>query len=171
MRYLTKLCPAPLDCTHYYSGCFREWSVSSGAERVVLEQSCLWAAWNPSSWRLISVGKQKPNSIIWRAPLLTGNVSVYQVLFLQSMSAGLLSFITSLEPDVFQNLEFTGHNPLRVLRRNWRPRCYWIRSGCSPLKNQYSGFPGGAVVESLPASAGDTGSSPGLGGSHMPRSN
>ena len=33
------------------------------------------------------------------------------------------------------------------------------------------GFPGGAVVESPPASAGDTGSSPGLGGSHMPRSN
>ena len=33
------------------------------------------------------------------------------------------------------------------------------------------GFPGGAVVESLPADAGDTGSSPGLGGSHMPWSN
>ena len=32
-------------------------------------------------------------------------------------------------------------------------------------------FPGGAVVENLPANAGDTGSSPGLGGSHMPRSN
>ena len=32
------------------------------------------------------------------------------------------------------------------------------------------GFPGGAVVQSLPANAGDTGSSPGLGGSHMPRS-
>ena len=32
------------------------------------------------------------------------------------------------------------------------------------------GFPGGAVVESLPANAGDTGSCPGLGGSHMPRS-
>ena len=32
------------------------------------------------------------------------------------------------------------------------------------------GFPGGAVVGSLPANAGDTGSSPGLGGSHMPRS-
>ena len=31
------------------------------------------------------------------------------------------------------------------------------------------GFPGGAVVENLPADAGDTGSSPGLGGSHMPR--
>ncbi|KAJ8783826.1 hypothetical protein J1605_008869 [Eschrichtius robustus] len=34
-----------------------------------------------------------------------------------------------------------------------------------------SGFPGGTVVENLPANAGDTGSSPGLGGSHMPRSN
>ena len=33
------------------------------------------------------------------------------------------------------------------------------------------GFPGGAVVETLPASAGDTGSSPGLGESRMPRSN
>ena len=33
------------------------------------------------------------------------------------------------------------------------------------------GFPGGAVVEKLPANAGDMGSSPGLGGSHMPWSN
>ena len=33
------------------------------------------------------------------------------------------------------------------------------------------GFPGGAVVENLPANAGDTGSSPGLGRSHVPRSN
>ena len=32
------------------------------------------------------------------------------------------------------------------------------------------GFPGGAVVENLPANAGDTGSSPGLGRSQMPRS-
>ena len=32
------------------------------------------------------------------------------------------------------------------------------------------GFPGGTVVENLPANAGDTGSSPGLGRSHMPRS-
>ena len=32
-------------------------------------------------------------------------------------------------------------------------------------------LPGGAVVGNLPASAGDTGSSPDLGRSHMPRSN
>ena len=40
-----------------------------------------------------------------------------------------------------------------------------------PFKNFAPGFPGGVVVESLPANAGDAGSSPGLGGSHMPRSN
>ena len=39
------------------------------------------------------------------------------------------------------------------------------------LKLQKKGFPGGAVVENLPANAGDAGSSPGLGRSHMPRSN
>ena len=38
------------------------------------------------------------------------------------------------------------------------------------IKN-YRGFPGGAVVENLPANAGDTGSRSGLGRSHMPRSN
>ena len=32
-------------------------------------------------------------------------------------------------------------------------------------------FPGGAVVENPPANAGDTGSIPGPGRSHMPRSN
>ena len=37
-------------------------------------------------------------------------------------------------------------------------------------KKNRKGFPGGAVVENLPANAGDTGSSPGLGGSHMPQS-
>ena len=37
------------------------------------------------------------------------------------------------------------------------------------LRKHEPGFPGGAVVENLPANAGDTGSSPGLGRSHMPR--
>ena len=32
-------------------------------------------------------------------------------------------------------------------------------------------FPGGAVLGNLPANAGDTGSSPGPGRSHMPGSN
>ena len=38
-------------------------------------------------------------------------------------------------------------------------------------KKVLQGFPGGAVVENLPANAGDTGSSPDLGRSHMPQSN
>ena len=38
------------------------------------------------------------------------------------------------------------------------------------VKNKIEGFPGGAVVENLPANAGNTGSSPGLGRSQMPRS-
>ena len=37
-------------------------------------------------------------------------------------------------------------------------------------KNKWD-FPGGSVVKNLPANAGDTGSSPGLGRSHMPWSN
>ena len=37
-------------------------------------------------------------------------------------------------------------------------------------KQKSRGFPGGAVVGNLPANAGDAGSSPGLGGSHMLRS-
>ena len=45
----------------------------------------------------------------------------------------------------------------------------WVPN--SPIKKERLGFPSGAVVENLPANARDTGSSPGLGRSHMPRSN
>ena len=38
-------------------------------------------------------------------------------------------------------------------------------------KDMSVGFPGGSVVKNPPANAGDTGSSPGPGRSHMPRSN
>ena len=38
-------------------------------------------------------------------------------------------------------------------------------------KEDVGGFPGGAMVENLPANAGDTGLSPGLGRSHMLWSN
>ena len=45
-----------------------------------------------------------------------------------------------------------------------------IKCEKSSFKSKCQGFPGGAVVENLPANAGDTGLSPGLGRSHMPRS-
>ena len=38
-------------------------------------------------------------------------------------------------------------------------------------RNESKDFPGGAVVKNPPANAGDTGSSPGPGRSHMPQSN
>ena len=41
----------------------------------------------------------------------------------------------------------------------------------SCFKNVCGDFPGGTVVKNLPANAGDRGSSPGPGRSHMPRSN
>ena len=48
--------------------------------------------------------------------------------------------------------------------------------GCFSFKNKainhgIQGFPGGAVVKNPPASAGNTGSSPGRGRSHMRWSN
>ena len=46
-------------------------------------------------------------------------------------------------------------------------RVFAVNREYSPLR----GFLGGAVVENLPANAGDTGSGPGLGRSHMLRSN
>ena len=39
------------------------------------------------------------------------------------------------------------------------------------LKVNYRDFPGGAVVKNQPANAGDTGSIPGPGRSHLPWSN
>ena len=74
---------------------------------------------------------------------------------------------------------FSNHNSLRLeinyREKNVKNTNTW-RLNNTLLNNQYitkeiRGFPGGAVVENLPANAGDTGSSPGLGKSHMPRSN
>ena len=56
-----------------------------------------------------------------------------------------------------QETHFRPRDTYRLKMRGW--------------KKIFQGFPGGAVVENLPANAGDTGSSPGLGRSHMPRSN
>ena len=60
-----------------------------------------------------------------------------------------------------------------VLVKQKMSESYWnfFKSLSLELKTKLTGFPGGAVVENLPANAGDTGSSPGPGRSHMPRSN
>ena len=47
----------------------------------------------------------------------------------------------------------------------------FLGSGGTFKKKEHGDFPGGAVVEKPPANAGDAGSSPGPGRSHMPPSN
>ena len=53
------------------------------------------------------------------------------------------------------------------------PHClvHFSREESSVSKLKTRDFPGGTVVKNPPANAGDTGSSPGLGRSHMPWSN
>ena len=58
---------------------------------------------------------------------------------------------------LYINKSNTSGSPRPLLTKHTESHCW--------------GFPGGAVVENLPANAGDTGLSPGLGRSHMLRSN
>ena len=72
---------------------------------------------------------------------------------------------------------------LPLLEGVWAQLCamahplYWMGQQAYPsflgryLKSLRLGFPGGTVVKNPPANAGDMGSTPGPGRSHMPRSN
>ena len=70
-----------------------------------------------------------------------------------------------------------------IIAKIWK-ELKWILAGklknCSFIHSQWNtmqllkrmrSFPGGTVVKNPGTNAGDTGSSPGLGRSHMPRSN
>ena len=57
----------------------------------------------------------------------------------------------------------------KIKRRSVKPEL--LISNWNLLKSCIWDFPGGAVVKNLPANAGDTGSTPGPGRSHMPRNN
>ena len=70
-----------------------------------------------------------------------------------------------------QLLASTQRNPKNIMLNKRSHRRIYIVFLNTALKIGIWGFPGGAVVENLPANAGDTGASPGLGRSHMPRSN
>ena len=76
-----------------------------------------------------------------------------------------------------QETHFRPRDTYRLKVRGWKKIFHangnQKKAGVAILisdKIDFKGFPGGAVVENLPADAGDTGSSPGLGRSHMPRS-
>ena len=67
---------------------------------------------------------------------------------------------------IYCSVNFSGANTKVYL--NYIPNKYKLFHEEFP---KFGGFPGGAVVKNPPANAGDTGSSPGPGRSHMPRSN
>ena len=64
-----------------------------------------------------------------------------------------------------QETHFRPRDTYRLKVRGWK-KIFHVNGN---QKKAGVGFPGGAVVENLPANAGDAGSSPGLGRSHMPR--
>ena len=54
----------------------------------------------------------------------------------------------------------------------WKTKKFvWRTARCLGLEYEVLGFPGGTVVKNPPANAGDMGSSPATGRSHMPRNN
>ena len=85
-------------------------------------------------------------------------------LEVQGQGVGRVGFSKGLSPSLADghllSVASTGLSSVHVY-----PWCLFL------FLKRFQGFPGGAVVESLPASAGDTGSSPGLGRSHMPQGN
>ena len=62
-----------------------------------------------------------------------------------------------------------GEKPFDLIRI--KKKSATTLQACYIFKACGQDFPGGTVVKNLPASAGDRGSIPGLGRSHMPRSN
>ena len=90
-----------------------------------------------------------------------------------------VKFVSSIEPIISSPMkEYIFFNDVLFIDETTEiPKVEWLiqyHSSSEPLhmalKISEWGFPGGAVVENLPANAEDTGSSPGLRRSHMPRS-
>ena len=81
----------------------------------------------------------------------------------------LAEWIKKKDPYIccLQETHFRPRDTYRLKVRGWKK----IFHANGNQKKAGQGFPGGAVVKNPPASAGDTGLSPGLGRSHMPRSN
>ena len=80
----------------------------------------------------------------------------------------LVEWIQKQDPSIccLQETHFRPRDTYRMKVRGWKKIFH-----ANGNQKKAGGFPGGAGVENLPANAGDTGSSPGLGGSHMPQSN
>ena len=81
------------------------------------------------------------------------------------------TYLRKQENSQINNLTLYLKEPEKEQRKHKVNRRKEIIKIRAEINERDQGFPGGAVVENLPANAGDTGSSPGLGRSHVPRSN
>ena len=89
---------------------------------------------------------------------------------LSKMSSRFIHVVANYS--AFNGWFFIKFNLIDPMWLNLRPaRLTAKHCSSNSSKSICSGFPGGAVVENLPANAGDTGSNPGLGRSHMSQSN
>ena len=102
---------------------------------------------------------------------------LYHVTFLNSLISFTSFLLASLGFSKYSIMSsansdsFTSSFPIYLPFISFPSLIAVARTSKTIFNNSSKGFPGGAVVENLPANAGDTGSSPGLGRSHMPRSN
>ena len=74
----------------------------------------------------------------------------------------MVTFFSAIPPDWANSLvNYRKHQEIKLNIQGTSLVAQWLRI-------RLPGFPGGAVVESPPAGAGDAGSGPGLGGSRVP---
>ena len=152
---------------------------SGAVSAVLLLWAVHWPSWSSEGpvwvgrWGRVSCSSESPRQEM-------SDTAALQLPALHSTGgrAGTVTTIYSTAPlgtqsDILESI--TGQVPTA----SYKPTCPKLGTfrllkaalDSAALRIKLKGFPGGAVVESLPANAGDTGSSPGLGRSHVPRSN
>ena len=134
--------------------------------------------------------------IIWWSKNFPATLLKWSVVFIRNAGAPTLTaslnaacplvmsgWQTTECPGTWHMVTNLGTFRLPLLEGVWAQLCamahplYWMGQQAYPsflgryLKSLRLGFPGGTVVKNPPANAGDMGSTPGPGRSHMPRSN
>ena len=94
---------------------------------------------------------------------LTYPKAFIQVYIIYSNRFQLLSYFDTVYNELLKKITLTllNHNSSSTS----------IHEINKSYNKEWQDFPGGAVVKNLPANAGDMGSSPGPGRSHMPQNN
>ena len=135
-----------------------------------------WACWripHRDGMPFSVVKRSHPTNVSSRTPSLEEIISSYHPHVSTHVLFSFLKWSCISQPKEKKKI----HLDLTLFAQRWRGRqlnSLEFQTTDVVLREQkglVGGFPGGAVVVSLPANAGDTGSSLGLGRSHMPWSN